>query len=290
VKCEKFNYLKRNRSEMRLLLCVFLVALTFCSVAQQKKTQILVIGTFHFNNPGLDVNKVPDYDVLSDKSQKDLEFICNKIKDFHPTNFFVEWPYEEQNELDSLYKLYLGGSYFTSLNKERKGYKYYSRNEIFQLAFRASAKANILKVTGVDYQNAQFPFDSLMSAIKGAKQTDLLEWQKKDDEKVEDSSYRNESIIQKLLNLNTELYRKSNRSWYITFANRGGDLTTFVGAYLASEWFKRNLYMYSQVQKNTKPADERVVLLLGAGHTSMIETFIKDDDKFELVELKDIIK
>lgn len=273
---------------MRFFLIIFLLVLSFRSIGQQKKTQILLIGTFHFNNPGHDAIREPDYDILSSKSQQELELISDKIKAFHPTQFFVEWPGQEQQELDSLYNLYLKGKYFSQLDKQARSYKFYSQNEIFQLAFRASGKAHVKRVMGVDYQNAVFPYDSLMSAIKESGQTELLEWNKFYLQRGKEPA--NENLSQKLLWLNTEENRRSNRGWYVTFANRGGSDKTYVGAYLTSEWYKRNLYMYSLVQKNTAASDERIVLLLGSGHVSMIEQFVKDDDRFEKVELKDILK
>ena len=121
--------------------------------------------------------------------------------------------------------------------------------------------------------------------MQKANQSDLL----KAMETFPEYSTSN-SLITRLLEMNTPQYRKLDCSWYINYTNRGGAATNFVGAYLTSEWYKRNLYMYSMVQKLTTTTDENVVVLLGASHIAMIERFIKDDDRFEIVELKDILK
>jgi hypothetical protein len=47
--------------------------------------------------------------------------------------------------------------------------------------------------------------------------------------------------------------------------------------------------MYSLIQKLTQPQDQRIMILLGSGHISMIKKFIDDEQLFEPVELKDLI-
>ncbi|MGA9651029.1 DUF5694 domain-containing protein, partial [Pedobacter sp.] len=65
---------------------------------------------------------------------------------------------------------------------------------------------------------------------------------------------------------------------------------SFAGAFSVSEWYRRNLYMYSLVQKITLSTDKKIVILLGAGHISMIKEFIELENKFKIVELKDVLK
>lgn len=275
---------------MRHALTALFLTLAAFSYGQAKKVKVLLIGTFHFNNPGSDAVKEKDYDILSAESQKELEWMAERIKSFRPSQVFVEWEYDQQRELDSLYRLYLDGQYFSSLDKQARHYRYYSQGEIFQLAFRVSRKADIRKVTAIDYEDAVFPYDSMMTAIRSAGQTRLLDWNKQYNEVSAANSARDKSLTQKLLRLNSKEERRDNRSWYLSFASRAGNDKTFVGAYLTSEWYRRNLYMYSLVQKNITPDDDRIVVLLGAGHISLIEQFVKDDDRFELVELRDVLK
>ncbi|MGQ3088552.1 MAG: DUF5694 domain-containing protein, partial [Flavobacterium sp.] len=88
---------------MKTLFTTLMIAVSLLSYGQSKKKQILIIGTFHFANPGLDVAQVNTFDVMSAKSQKELENITNKIKAFGPDKVFVEWSYKNQEGLDKLY-------------------------------------------------------------------------------------------------------------------------------------------------------------------------------------------
>ena len=81
----------------KLLLLVLLTVTANPAFAQSKKKQILLIGTFHFENPGLDVAQVNTFICyLTNKSQIELENITDKIKKFGPDKIFVEWSYENK--------------------------------------------------------------------------------------------------------------------------------------------------------------------------------------------------
>ena len=64
----------------------------------------------------------------------------------------------------------------------------------------------------------------------------------------------------------------------------------FTGPELTSEWFKRNLYMWSLIQKNTLNSDERIMVLVGGSHAAMLELFIAHNDHWKVTELKDILE
>ena len=138
-------------------------------IADNPKREVLVVGTFHFNNPGADVAKIKSFNIMNDESQAALENMSIKIAEYRPTKIFVEWEYDEQQQLDSLYNDYLEGNYFT-----KEGLSdFYLKNEIFQLAFRVGEKSNQKRIYGVDYPGTSFPFDSLMTVIAATKQIDL---------------------------------------------------------------------------------------------------------------------
>ena len=77
---------------MKKLLPLFTYFLVGANYAQTKPTQVLLIGTFHFNNPGADVAKVKTFDVMTSNVQAELETLTDKIHLFHPDKVFVEWP------------------------------------------------------------------------------------------------------------------------------------------------------------------------------------------------------
>jgi len=250
--------------------------------------EVLLIGTFHYNNPGKDVAKTKSFDVLSDQSQSELAKISKKIKEYNPTKVFVEWPYDEQVELDSLYQLYKNDNYFT--NENLSGF--YLKNEIFQLAFRTANEIGLERVYGIDYSTS-FPFGEVMAAIEKANQEDLkvkindgiARFTDDFDNKIESQI----SLTELTYHLNTQEMRYFSNDFHNNLMLLAGDTNDFSGATLTSEWFKRNLFMWSLIQKQTTQEDERILVLAGASHAAMFDLFISANNDWKVIELKEVM-
>lgn len=262
------------------LLLVLIVALNAGS-AQSKKKQILLLGTFHFENPGLDIAKTNTFNVMTSKSQKELENITDKIKQFGPDKIFVEWNYQKQSKLDKFY------------SKNTDSLFRNDADEIVQVALRSAKKLGHKKLYAIDYNNTDFPYDSLVKGMTAANQFDLI---KRNEETMkyyetdQNKKIAKYSLTQLLLDINTHKSNEENVGWYLETAIKGGKIDNFVGAYLVSEWYRRNLYMYALIQKLTESKDDKIMVLLGAGHTAMIREFVEHNPEYEIVELATVLK
>ena len=282
---------------MNKLYTHFLLTLSLMSASLviQAQTQALLIGTFHFHNPGGDVVKQKTFDVMSAASQSELENIADKIGKFHPDKIFVEWDYKDQKGLDSLYQLYLNGTYDTFVEAKYKGtkrYNFYKKNEIMQLGFRAAKKAGLKQVNAVDYP-MNIPFDTVMKVINASGQTSLMNEINKtiaEQAKITNDKISKFTLTDLIKDNNAAAYRTMNNGLYIKYFNRAGLQDNFVGADGVTTWYKRNLYMYSLIQKAIGPNDQRIMILLGSGHVSMIKKFIDDEQIFKVVELEELLK
>jgi len=282
------------KTYIKPIFVLSLILIMRITLHAQSKPEVLLVGTFHFHNPGADMIKVNDFDIRSATSQNELEVITDKIKAFVPDQIFVEWDYNDQKGLDSLYQLYVKGeydSYIKKKYKEEKRYKSHTLNETVQLAFRAAKKAGLTKLNAIDYP-MDLPGDTAMGAIKAAGQESLLKeigMVSAGIAKEYNDKMATLGLTGFLLDLNSEADRKRNAGFYLKTFNLGGNLNDFAGSFLVAEWYRRNLYMYSQVQKQTAPSAKKIMILLGAGHMAMIKPFIETEDHFKIVELKDIL-
>ena len=289
--------IKMNKMQRIIISTLILILLTNCNgkgveqnngesqKSEDDKLEVLLFGTFHFVNYKSNVSgdiveaKVPD--VLTEENQLELEKITQKIKEFSPDKIFIEYPYPLQQRLDSIYTNFSPDNYFKVI-----------RDEKYQIAFRAAKKLKHTKLYAMDIK-PNFPFDSLMTAMKKAKQYDLL---KKDSldivriEKFENELYSsNKSLTEKLIYTNDSIERRKDINWYLSIANQGGEKGNFVGSYLASEWYRRNLYMYSIIQKEVEITDERIMILAGGSHIAMFKDFIDYNPEWKTIELKEIM-
>ncbi len=283
-----------------LLILVIIITSTSCNAQSTNETknqnhkeekkpskvQVLLIGTSHWGNyqqADLDVAQADEIDILSDQYQRELDEIVAKIVEFKPTKVFVERTVTYQPKLDSIYNLYKTSDW---------GKK--SRNEIFQLGFKVAKKLDHKKVFGIDYSETSFPFDSLIKVMKAAKQESLIsEFEKviKDYEKEYNTLVYNKTPLKDILYyMNDKERRKVDLGWYISKATKAGGVDNHIGAFLGSEWMKRNIYSYSIMQKYTEPKDERIMVLMGASHIAVFENLIDYNPDWEAVELKDIIE
>ena len=266
-----------------------IVSLNLMAQQTTPTKDVLLLGTFHYNNPGADVAKTKTFDVMSNSAQQELEKITAKIKAYHPTQVFVEWPHDEQKELDSLYQRYLEGTYFENDSLS----DFYKKNEIFQLAFRVAKANGLSKVYGIDYRTS-FPFDEVMAALEKNNQEDLkaeffdgiARFTEEFDEKIAAGI----SLADLTIYLNSKEMRKLSNDFHTNLMLLAGAPDDFSGPYLASEWYKRNLYMWSLIQKQTTPEDERIMVLAGSSHVAMFELFIKEDPRWTKTEFKEVLE
>lgn len=263
-----------------ITIAVFIITLN-CIGQTKQKTEILLIGTFHFNNPGLDLAKTNAFDILSEKSQLELDEIAQKITAFNPTKIFVERNYKQQKDLDSLYNLY-------KIGKLEGDYK----DEIVQLAFRVGKLNKNPQMDAIDYNAIDFPFDKVMEIMKKRNQTtlndDIMNTVKKVSQDFNDKLKNNISLTDMLLYHNSKEFRKMDTQVYDQILTAGND-TDFEGANLVAKWNNRNLFMYSLIKKKTTTKDERVMVLLGASHITNIKKILSNNENWKVVELKDVL-
>lgn len=275
---------------LTILICLTCANETFAQQVSKQK-EILLIGTFHFHNPGADIAKTDKFNVLTEGAQKELQIIAERIKDFAPDKIFVEWDFNDADALDSLYNLYLNNNYFDYVNKKYPKSTFYKENEIFQLAFRAAKLSGNKKVYGIDVQT-DFSFDSLLLAIDRANQTELKDRifnRVKEFEQIDNENRKRYSLTKLILECNKQGNRDFDLGSYITMFNTAGKYDDFTWPALVANWYKRNLLMYSFVQKLTEKNDDKIVVLLGASHIALLKQFADLDENFKVVELSDIL-
>jgi len=277
----------------RFLYIAILLCISTITYAQKKDPkEILLIGVFHFNNPGADLVRADKFDVMTAAAQAELHKINASIRSFAPDKVFVEWDYDEQSGLDTLYNLYLQDQYFDYVNKKYPGNSFFKENEIFQLGFRIAKSNRLEKVYGIDIATS-FPFDSLLISMERAQQNELKEKifsRIKEFESIDNANRKKYSLRDLLIQCNTQSQRDLDLGSYISLFNRAGVYDDFTGPDLVANWYKRNLLMYSLVQKISEQQDKRIVVILGASHIALFRHFIDLDENFKAVELTDILE
>ena len=106
-------------------------------LADIPKAKVLLVGTFHFDDPKLDTYKPKfPYDTASAARQKEIAGVAAALAAWRPTKVGLEFRADFKPKADQRYADYLAGKYELGAN------------EIYQLGFRIARAAGVPRVDG----------------------------------------------------------------------------------------------------------------------------------------------
>lgn len=248
----------------------------------EEKAKILLLGTFHFKQKGGHLIDIDSGDITTDKRQRELKEVLEKLEAFKPNKIVVEGKQEKAKELSELFSQYCEKGSIESNNLLS------FENEIVQIAFRLGKKLNHKYIYPVDVP-VDLPDDVYQYAEKNCPRVFEKIMKKANDI----GSYENElmqkhtvSEILKYIN-NPTVIDDEHSDLYLAL-NPIGAGEAYYGATMLTEWYRRNLYIFSNLQDLAKPGD-RIFVLYGAGHCKILKSFIKDYSEFEFVDPLDYL-
>ena len=253
------------------------------SAPEKDVVKVMVLGTYHFANPGLDVVNMQADDVLAPQRQAELEALTDRLAAFRPTVVAIESTRRTDGLLSDSYKVFTP----EDLSKDR--------NEIVQIGFRLAGRLDLERVYAIDEYEGEidfFPYERVQAAAEATGQTGLIEEKvasiQADSQAVE-AAQATETISQILGRHNdpTKLREQHDEFYYgLIGISDGAD---HAGAALNYGWYARNALIFANLASVTKPGD-RVVVLYGAGHAYWLRHFVEETPGFELEETMDYLR
>jgi hypothetical protein len=248
-----------------------------------ESVQVLVLGTYHFGNPGRDLHNMQVDDVRTPAKQAELADVAARLAKFKPTKIAVE---AISDRTDFAYAKY-DGFVPEMLTK--------NSDERVQIGFRLAKNLGLKIVYGIDEQSETidyFPYGKVESFAKEHNQAELLT---KLGEQAQGMMKEMEAA-QKTTPINRMLARMNdpaqiaadNREFYYALL-RVGDGTAQPGAELNGGWYLRNAKIFSKLSQITQPGD-KVVVLFGAGHAYWLRHFAQNTPGFTLIEAADYLR
>lgn len=266
---------------MKTITLIFALNFGFTAFGQTQKTKILLIGTIHFETPHKDQFELKVDDFFSPKRQSELEDLTNVLSQTKATKVMIERPFENQRSSDSLYNLYLTNHYKLTVSERE------------QIGFRLAKKLKLNQVNCID-KFYGMTHDSLMAAT--AKENNQLYLLKDLGTEANgmikdyDNKVKNGTITEVLKHLNKPEELKRNLSLYLKILAKIGAGKNYAGAEYVSDWYLRNLAIYSNIINQVEPSDKYVILIFGQGHIPILKHFLENNDNFDVVELKNVLK
>lgn len=247
-------------------------ALEAAEPAVGAKPTFLIVGTFHFEGSASDLMSTHFPDALTEKRQKEIEQVVDALARFKPTKIAIEAPWGSTRAQEE-YAAY------------RKGESKLTANEIDQIAFRLAKKLGQERIYPVDHK-LDLDFGKVFEAIGKSGQQALLdsamemgkgeigEIQKRIDTSTVGAALRYVNDP-KMLDRGLEPY-------LLLAQARDGDAAP--GAELLADWSRRNLLIFNNLTRLVDAPNERVLLLIGAGHATLLRQYLAGSPNLKLEE------
>lgn len=243
----------------------------------KQKTPVLVVGTFHFDYPGLDAHKTADndkIDVLKEPKKTEITELVNYIKQFKPTKIAIE--------------AFPGWHATEKLRQYKSGEFRNKRDERFQLGMRLAAEMNLDTLYSID-QEAMEEDLSRMDANYTKRLFKDFDFQSNDPyETMFKQWYSYEDKLPARMNLLAYFKRINSRNahqlGYGAYLvgdfkladNRGADI-------LSVWWYNRNLRIFRQLQRITEPGRDRILVIFGNGHACILRQLLECSPEYQFV-------
>lgn len=271
-----------------------LVALAFAlptsaqEVQAPEPIQVMILGSWHFDNPGLDVHNMQVDPVTTPAKQAELAAVAEALARFRPTAVALERVAQDQGTLlDHRWPSFDTGALLTD------------PDERVQIGYRLAHAAGLERVYAIDEQPAQgedldyFPYGPVVAwaeangrtadleALQGPVMAYLAEME---------ARQRTETIGALLADVNRPDHPFSGVQaqglyYGLLRFGAGRDLP---GAELNAGWYERNAKIFAKLVQVARPGD-RIVVIFGTGHNYWLRHFVETTPGFELVEPADYL-
>lgn len=249
-----------------------------------QSARILILGTYHMDNPRLDAKNLDADDVLLPRRQREIAELVERLARFNPTKIAVEAPYSERGYWEGRYKKFLAAEHKLG------------RNEIEQIGFQLARRLGLPTIHPVDYpmfmsglrydeveqprpksSASPTPAPANPAAPPALSEGDLL--------------LRRSTVTEFLLYLNdAEKARREHGENYLRGLLPDDNPAIYERADRVSNWYRRELRIFSNLNRITEFPGDRVLLIIGAGHLKIQRELALDAPQFCLVEADAYLK
>ena len=231
--------------------------------AEKPAAKVMLLGLFHFDNPGLDAVKYTPRDVMQPAEQAYLVALSERLARFAPTRVLLEYPAKSDAVINQRYADYLAGKF--ELRK----------NEIYQIGFRVAKLAGHARVHGFDvHAPGEVALWGYLPKAPDAERKMMAQIAIESRRLNEMHSTLSLKDILRQSNSTPEELR--NKGFYMLLNDVAAEEGLFHGADAAANWWQRNLRMYALVQTHAQPG-ERVLVIAGSGHTAILRDMLRAD-------------
>ena len=250
----------------------------------RERATVMILGSGFFTNPGINRFNYKMDDVLAPKRQSEMEQLISQIKAFNPTKIAVYADDSYDAELNANYQNYLEGTYErTRRLADQIGFplaKQMGHPKLYCVADWPEHRPIVDEIDRslMDYDafaeaHNQAYLLPRISASEGKirQSADGTLW-------VEPEGY--EPLIDMYIRINEPEKLRADHQSYLKTA-RIGLKDQYPGAnWVAHWWYAHNLKNFVNLTRITESTDDRILLIIGAGHVFLIQQFLENSGDY----------
>jgi hypothetical protein len=255
-----------------------------------EQVEVVLLGSYHMDEPGLDEVNVSADDVLAADRQRELTTLVSNLERAEPDFVALERPASQTDAVNEVYARYRDDDWayeeehrFEPRHPERDDEQMACRSEVVQVGFRLADRLDHDYVVPIDVP-AMLGEDSDFEALEreghdsSAKidvpRIDTDELQASVDERLTDSSI---TAYHRYLNEEAALhYNDAMFDRYLRYGS--GD--NYAGPDALAKWYQRNLRMVHNIWRTVDAETERALLVVGASHVHYLRHLLTEFPQF----------
>lgn len=261
------------------LACALLCSSGILNTGEERNglPQVMIVGVLHLQ-AHQDLHNVDLGDPLSPVRQKQIAQVAQRLLAFHPTKVMIE-AQEENGKFEQRYRDYLRGAYTLGPNE----------NDQFGLRLARLAGNKSIFPIDVPYP---FDYEKLQAYAKAHDEQSILDRADAANFgnllKQVNARTRSGTILDLLRFINTPKALDENIGWYLAI-DRIGSANDFAGSDLCSQWWTRNLRIFSNIARQVD-ANDRAIVFIGQGHAAILRNFVRQSPEMQFVDPEDFLK
>ncbi len=258
----------------------------------QNKPKVYLLGVFHFAGEKSDSNTTQfkwRYITTEPRRQKEIEVVRQRLLKIKPNIICVEYPPRWQKEMDSVYVAYCNGKLLPIEGYDADG-------ELVQLAFELGKRLGLKRISAVDAKAMSALNDDKLyeEYQKLAPKNDSLfnYWDNIYYKKsaFEDSLRHQWTTLDFLRFVNSDEHNSKTLGRWLITTRHGSNLNPIGADQFITKYYNRNIRIYSNIQRAIKNDNDRVLVIYGNTHMSILRSLFESSPLYQLTPIEKYLK
>ena len=256
-----------------------------------EQVEVMLLGTVHLDNPGLDEHNPGVGDVLTPERQAELRDLTERLADWDPDRIAIERPYEDREAVNAVYEAFRSDARAYDEDQELPSLRSGAggepddeiRSEVVQIGFRLADKLDHDHVYPVDAPMALGNDGLEALEDRGFRPEEKVDRSLPDPEwfvRETEDRFADSTLVEFLRWQNRETRLRFNHDHMFDRGVRWGEGDTLGGPRSPATWYDRNIQMVHYVWRALQEGDDRVFFLVGSGHVRVLRHLFREAPMF----------